>query len=251
MIKAKGLTFGYKGQKAVLENISFQVRRGEVLCVLGPNGAGKTTLLKIVAGIICPLSGSCTIEGINSKNLRLAYVPQKKQIPFNYSIVDFITFGLGGNRGHLKEPTAEDYARAENVLVRLGAGHLREKYINQVSGGELQLCTIAKALVSEPDVIILDEPESNLDFKYQNRILSLLHELSREEQKTIIMNTHFLNHASKVADTCLLIRPGHYVCGPTSLILNDDLLSQYFDVPIRANTSKVIQGAPKTFTMPV
>ena len=239
MITAEGLTFGFKGQRPVFENISFRLEQGKVLCVLGPNGAGKTTLLKIVAGILRPLSGRCIIEHYDKRKVRLAYVPQTRHIPFDYSILDFITFGLGGCKGYLTAPTHEDYARAEAILVRLGAGYLRDKHVNQVSGGEFQLCAIAKALVSEPDVLILDEPESSLDLKYQHRIICLLHELSVDEQKTIIMNTHFIHHASQVADTCLLLRPGHYACGPTDRMLNDTLLSYYFGVPIRTATGPV------------
>lgn len=178
MIIAENLTYGFKGQRPVFENISFRLGQGEVLCVLGPNGAGKTTLLKVVAGILRPLSGRCIIERPDHKKVCLSWVPQTRHIPFDYSITDFITFGLGGDKGYLRTPTPDDYARAETVLVRLGAGHLRDRYVNQISGGELQLCAIAKALAPDPDVLILDEPESSLDFAYQHRIISLLHELA-------------------------------------------------------------------------
>ncbi|MHA1066440.1 ABC transporter ATP-binding protein [Enterobacter ludwigii] len=214
----------------------FRLGQGEVLCVLGPNGAGKTTLLKVVDGILRPISGRCIIERPDHKKVCLAWVPQTRHIPFDYSIADFITFGLGGDKGYLRTPTPDDYARAEAVRVRLGAGHLRDKHVNQISGGELQLCAIAKALAPDPDVLILDEPESSLDFTYQHRIISLLHDLAKKEQKTIIMNTHFISHASQLADTCLLLRPGHYACGPTDCMLSDIQLSHYFGVPIRNAT---------------
>ncbi|EOZ7588060.1 ABC transporter ATP-binding protein [Enterobacter hormaechei] len=236
MINAEGLTFGFKGQPAIFENISFRLRQGEVLCVLGPNGAGKTTLLKIVAGILRPVSGRCIIENDDGRKVRLAWVPQTRHTPFDYSVLDFITFGLGGRNGYLAAPGSDDYIRAESVLVRLGAGYLRDKHVNQISGGELQLCAIAKALVSEPDVLILDEPESGLDLKFQYRIISLLHELATCEQKTIIMNTHFIRHARQVADLCLLLRRGYYACGQTDSMLDDYLLSLYFGVSIRTST---------------
>ncbi|ENJ4070326.1 ABC transporter ATP-binding protein [Enterobacter hormaechei] len=239
MIIAENLTYGFKGQRPVFENISFRLGQGEVLCVLGPNGAGKTTLLKVVAGILRPHSGGCTIERPDHKKVCLAWVPQTRHIPFNYSILDFITFGLGGDKGYLRTPTPDDYARAEAVLGRLGAGHLRGKHVNQISGGELQLCAIAKALVPDPDVFILDEPESSLDFTYQHRIISLLHELAKKEQKTIIMNTHFISHASQVADQCLLLRPGSYACGPADHMLSDMQLGHYFGLSIRTATGPV------------
>ncbi|ENY3730644.1 hypothetical protein A3N51_05760 [Enterobacter kobei] len=236
MIIAENLTYGFKGQRPVFENLSFRLGQGEVLCVLGPNGAGKTTLLKVIAGILRPLSGRCIIERPDHKKVCLAWVPQTRHIPFDYSIADFITFGLGGDKGYMRRPTPDDYARAEAVLVRLGAGHLRDKHVNQISGGELQLCAIAKALAPDPDVLILDEPEASLDFTYQHRIISLVRELTKTEQKTIIMNTHFISHASQVADQCLLLRPGCYACGPADNMLSDTQLSHYFGVSMRTTT---------------
>lgn len=233
MIEVNNLTFAFKKSKTAFNNISFSIDEGEVLCVLGPNGVGKTTLLKTVTGLYQPVSGSCHIGRVGNRKAHMAYVPQAKRVHFSYNVLDFISFGCPLRGGMLASPGERDIEKAAQILSGLGASYLATKDVNQISGGELQMCYIAKALVSEPDILVLDEPESNLDFNNQSLIINWLHTLSREKNVTIILNTHFINHANNIADKCLLMGKDSYFFGTTQSVLQESLLADYFHVPVK------------------
>ncbi|HBJ6317522.1 TPA: ABC transporter ATP-binding protein [Salmonella enterica subsp. diarizonae serovar 50:r:z] len=233
MIEVNNLTFAFKGYKCTFENISFSLKKGTVLCVLGPNGVGKTTLLKTITGLYRPVSGSCRIGRAGNRKARLAYVPQARRIHFSYNVLDFVSFGCPLRGGILASPADRAIEKSAQMLSDLDISYLGAKDVSQISGGELQMCFIAKALVSEPDIMILDEPESGLDFNNQARIIRLLHQLSRDKKVTIILNTHFINHASSIADKCLLMSRKGYLFGDTRTVLQEKLLGEYFHVPVK------------------
>ncbi|WP_131002173.1 ABC transporter ATP-binding protein [Klebsiella variicola] len=233
MIEVNNLTFAFKGRSPTFENISFSLPEGEILCILGPNGVGKTTLLKTITGLYQPLSGTCHIGGIDGRKARLAHVPQARHIQFSYSVLDFVSFGRPLCGGILPSPGSKDLEQSAQMLADLGVSYLESKNINQISGGELQMCYIARALVSEPDIVVLDEPESNLDFNNQARIIKLLQQLSREKNVTIILNTHFINHANSIADKCLLMKRKEYFFGNKEVVLQEERLCEYFNVPVK------------------
>ena len=233
MIELNNLTFAFKGKVNTFEGVTLSLSKGEVLCVLGPNGVGKTTLLKTILGLYQPTNGYCHIEGIDGRRARLAYIPQAKRINFSYTVLDFVSFGRPLCGKLLASPEAKDIEKAQQVLSDLGISYLAQKDVNHISGGELQMCYIAKALVCEPDIVVLDEPESNLDFNNQARIINLLYELSKEKTVTIILNTHFINHANFIADKCLLMGRNGYFFGNTKNALQENLLEAYFHVCIK------------------
>ncbi|EGY8943012.1 ABC transporter ATP-binding protein [Salmonella enterica subsp. diarizonae serovar 60:r:z] len=233
MIEVNNLAFAFKGHKCTFENISFSLEKGRILCVLGPNGVGKTTLLKTITGLYQPVRGSCRIGRAGNRKARLAYVPQARNIHFSYNVLDFVSFGYPLRGGILVSPGGEAIGKSAQMLSELGISCLGTKDVSQISGGELQMCFIAKALVSEPDIIVLDEPESSLDFSNQARIIRLLHKLSRDKKVTIILNTHFINHASSIADKCLLMSRKNYLFGDTRTVLQEKFLGEYFHVPVK------------------
>lgn len=233
MIEVNNLTFAFDNRKKLFENISFSLTKGETLCVLGPNGVGKTSLLKTLSGIYCPISGTCEIAMVGNRIARLAYVPQAKRIHFSYNVLDFISFGLISFNKMNPSVMRECDEKSKKILEILDASHLSKKDINQISGGELQLCYIAKALISDPDVLLLDEPESNLDFKNQNKIIKVLFKLSKEKNVTVILNTHFIAHAHHLADKCLLMSKEEYFFGEKESVLTENRLSSYFNVCVK------------------
>ncbi len=227
-MQVKNASFAYKNGEAVFEHVDLNLLKGEVLTILGANGVGKTTFIKCLAGLLKFTSGSVEME----QDTRLSYVPQTKEIPLPYNVLDFVSFGRNGLNSYLSSPSQKDYQIAESVLKRLGIYYLFEKKMDQLSGGERQMCYIAKSLVSDPDILILDEVESNLDFKNQRKIMLLLQELA-EQGKTIILNTHYLNHAYKLSDKCLLMSKNDYKFGEKNDVLTIENLVSYFDVPIK------------------
>jgi iron complex transport system ATP-binding protein len=249
MITVKKLTFSFKGSGKIINNISFHLEKGDILSVMGPNGAGKTTLLKSLSGIYQPASGTCMIDDVDNRKARIAYVPQAKKLHFSYSVLDFVSFGCSQRNGFFSKPGKEDFDKSADILNRLDIGRLRGKSINQISGGELQMCYFAKALVSEPDVIILDEPESNLDFKNQAKVINMLWKLSRESKVTIIFNTHFINYAKCISDKCLLMDKKHYVFGDKNDLLQENYLEEYFQVPVRKYRYEGEEGADEAFVI--
>ncbi|OBV28726.1 hypothetical protein BKN38_09005 [Helicobacter sp. CLO-3] len=198
-----------RGGRKILHNVDFSLERGEVLSILGSNGAGKTTLLKCMLGLAHATSGARLLESkpIESygKHIwrKISYVPQAKGNILSLRVLDMVALGL--NPMIAFKPNASDYAKANDALARLGVEYLAQKSCCDISGGELQMVLFARALVSEPEILVLDEPESNLDFKNQKIILDLLHSLNKQGC-TIIINTHFPAHAIFLSHKALLLK---------------------------------------------
>ena len=181
MIEVQNLGFHY-GKTWIFRDISFSLPAGKIAAILGPNGQGKTTLLKSVVGLLKPATGSAKISG------RLGYVAQRTEIAFSYKVIDIVVMGRAAHVGMFKAPGSKDYEHARNALARLRLEHLAEKQFNLLSGGERQLVMIARALASECQVLILDEPASALDFRNQDLVLSTLRELAKELGLSILLS---------------------------------------------------------------
>ncbi|MDO5725058.1 MAG: ABC transporter ATP-binding protein [Tissierellia bacterium] len=232
-MKVEDAIFYYKEHRPIFKNISFELKPGEILSIMGSNGAGKTTLIKCIANILKLNRGTIDLNGA-----KLSYVPQGKKLNLAYNVLDFVSFGRTGLNPYFASPKPKDYEMSFETLKRLNISKLSEKNINEVSGGELQMCFFAKALVSEPDILILDEPESNLDFKNQKRIIELIKELA-QDGTIVILNTHFLNYASNISNKCLLMGDGEHEYGEVSKVLSEDNLNRYFQVDIKKTSVKI------------
>jgi len=237
--EVKNGCFGYKNTK-ILRNINFEVRDGEVLSVLGSNGVGKTTLLKCMMGLLKWESGESLIDGINIKNIKsrdfwqkIAYVPQAKGSAFGYSAIDMVTLGRSAHLGTFSQPKVEDRAAAERAMEDMGITYLADKLCTEMSGGELQMVLIARALTIDPSMLVLDEPESNLDFKNQLIILETIRKLSKKRGISSIVNTHYPEHALKISDKALILnRDGTNIFGNAEDIVNEDNMKRSFSVQV-------------------
>jgi iron complex transport system ATP-binding protein len=200
MIEAQSVGFRYGGHEPWLfKDLSFSLMKGQTLVLLGRNGRGKTTLLKCLAALAVPTSGTIRCSGA------VGYVPQHFITPFSYSVSDVVLMGRARHIGLFSSPTANDRTRAAEALDHVGLAAFAERPIGTLSGGERQLVLIARALASEADLLLLDEPAAALDFHNQAVMLAMLRRLSIARGLTIVMTTHEPTHALEIADRAVLL----------------------------------------------
>ncbi len=242
IFEVKNGTFGYDKRK-VLNDISFCVKTGEVMSVLGSNGVGKTTLLKCMMGFLKWDAGQSYVDGtpiqdIGKKELwkRIAYVPQAKGSAFSYTALDMVVLGRSAHIGTFRQPKKEDIDIALGAMEEIGILHLKDKLCTKMSGGELQMVWIARALTAFPEMLVLDEPESNLDFKNQLIILDTIKKLSKERNISAIVNTHYPAHALQLSDKALMMnRDGSSIYGDAGSVINEDNMKTVFGVHVHVN----------------
>jgi iron complex transport system ATP-binding protein len=214
MLEIRDLYCGY-GTGDVLRNINLTAKRGEFLCIAGPNGCGKSTLLKAIARLL-PFRGSATINGRETDSfsrkelaLHIALLGQMSPLYFPYTVYDT---GAMGRYAHIKSwfagHDAADKAAIEEVLAALGLNTLRNKPINELSGGQLQRVFLARTLAQNPQIILLDEPTNHLDLKNQIALLDHLADWVKSGERTIIAVFHDVNLALRYSDTAALMSEG-------------------------------------------
>lgn len=207
VLEIKDLSFDYP-DKSILHRLNLKVESGDFLCIIGTNGTGKSTLLKLILNRLEPLEGSIKLLGVNSDRFkdysRIAYVSQKAtdiNRDFPATVEEVVTMGLYSQRGLFKRINAEDRKKVKKALETVGMSDFINRRIGRLSGGQQQRVFIAKALVSSPEVIFLDEPTVGIDIKAVDSICCLLGELNKQGI-TIVMVTHdissILYHANKV-----------------------------------------------------
>ncbi len=231
-------SYGYNREKPLFRDLGFSLARGEIMAILGPNGVGKTTLLNNITGIMPWLAGDSLIDGKSLSRFskralwqRIGYVPQARANAFAYTVLDMVLLGRAAYLGLMQRPGEKDRDIARKVLTKLEIAHLEDSYCNSISGGELQLVFIARALVGEPDILFLDEPESHLDFKKQLIILDIIDRLAHEDGLICVMNTHFPNHALRIADKVLMLSAdGRHDFGPVGDVLTEASVRDCFGV---------------------
>jgi iron complex transport system ATP-binding protein len=241
IVEVRNAAFGYDGMGNVFEGIGLAGLGGEVFSILGPNGSGKTTLLKSINGLHKLRKGEIYIEGksINSLKRRdigkkVGYVPQTQDLTFPYTVLEMVLMGRGPHLGLFASPSNQDIEIAGEAIETLGIAHLANRPYSNISGGEAQLVLIARAMTSEPMVLLLDEPTSHLDFKNQMVILNMLEKLSKEKNIAIIMTTHFPDHAISISDKALLLGNGKAsMVGSTLNVITEHNLNDVFEIDAR------------------
>ena len=231
--------FSYKNTKdrTLLKDISFSVEPGDLVAILGPNGAGKTTLLRCIMGFLKWNSGKSMLNGEDIRTIPhkrlwndIAYVPQAKSTVAAYTVEEMVLLGRSSHFGMLSMPKKEDIEVVHRVMEEMNLTKFANKKCSQISGGELQMVLIARALVSEPKILILDEPESNLDFKNQLLILDTMTKLS-SQGISCIFNTHYPTHALQRANKAFLLsKSGNYLFGETREVITEENIEKAFGV---------------------
>ncbi len=256
--EVRDASFGYKGGKNILNNISFNLDRGEILSILGSNGVGKTTLVKCMLGFLPWKKGATYIDGIQWSQWKnqdiwkkIGYVPQAKRSAFSYTAEEMVLLGRNAHLGLLSQPSKEDMFLAECCLEKVGMSRLRGKLCNEISGGELQMVLIARALATNPELLILDEPESNLDFKNQLIVINTIKDICDNEGISSIINTHYPEHAIAISDKALVLnRDGSNHFGKASEVITEKNMRKTFDVDVRIRSFE-IDGKIHTCVLPI
>ena len=232
--------FGYEAGRQLLKNICVRLEAAQIMTVLGANGVGKTTLMKCMLGLLHWTEGQSRIDGADIRTVphsqlwqRIGYVPQARQSAFAYTAEEMVLLGRSAHLGLTRQPREEDRRIARESLEVIGVSHLRGRLLSRVSGGELQMVLIARALAAQPRLLILDEPESNLDFRNQLIVLDTIRRLRDERGLSFIVNTHYPEHAISISDqTLLLLGGGESLCGPTREVITEGNLRRAFSVEV-------------------
>ena len=234
MVETRSLRKDYGNTRAV-DNISFEVSRGEIVGFLGPNGAGKTTTMKTITGFLKPTDGNTFVAGINvqedplSAQARLGYLPENAPLYDDMMVVEFLTF-VARVRG---VPEGELGSRLKNICGRCGLSSVLGKDIGQLSKGFRQRVGLAQAMVHDPDVLILDEPTSGLDPNQIVEIRGLIKELGRE--KTVILSTHILQEVQASCSRIIIVNNGRIVADDSTEALTQEESGSVIQVQVKKN----------------
>ena len=228
------------GDVSILKDVSVSIEPGERIAVVGPNGAGKSTLLAVMAGLR-KASGRILIDGQNINGMSprekaqiLSYVPQQPEIPAGMTVASYVLLGRSPHLSFLGMEGPDDYRIAEEVLAQFDLSEMAQRTLESLSGGELQRCHLARAIVQETPVIFLDEPTAALDLGHQQQVLDRIRRIREERQLTVVMTMHDLSLASQHSDRIILMFEGQIAAqGPPSEVLEPTRLSDLYGAQVK------------------
>ena len=238
-VEVRDLSFSFGPAAHRLQRVSLQVHAGQLSVLLGPNGAGKTTLLRCVLGLLTPAGGTIRYAGtplghLGARRLAraVAYVPQNCEVAFPFSTLDIELMGRSPHLRMTAVPAAADRRAALAALDELGIARLAERSFAELSGGERQLALIARALVQQAPLLVLDEPAAALDYGNAIRLLDVIDALAADG-RAVLMTTHQPEHALTHAGRAVLMRAGTVVAdGPPAEVITSASLTALYDTPI-------------------
>lgn len=232
MLGVEGLSYSY-GRREVLREVAFSLEGGDILFIIGPNGSGKTTLLKCLNGILKG-RGTVYVEGMRLSGLSqpeiaklFGYVPQRGEVSF-LTVFDVV---LLGRKPHMTWGASErDLSIVEEVMRMLGIEDLALRRLNELSGGELQLVLIARALAQEPKVLLLDEPTSNLDIRNQMEVMRVMRRIARERGVSVVIAEHDINLALSYGNKFLVLKSGHVFAFGGQEVISGEMLREVYGI---------------------
>ena len=241
-LTVSNLRFSYHG-RPVLEDVSFSVPAGQVLCVLGPNGVGKSTLFRCILGLLPGYEGEISVDGTSIRGMderalarRMAYVPQSHTPVFGYTVLDIVVMGAAARSGFLRSARSQAQATAMEMLERVGIAGLAGRNYTKISGGERQLALIARALTQQTDILIMDEPTANLDYGNQLRILEQIRRLA-DGGYSVVLSTHHPEQVFLCAGQMLGLLDGRVLrCGAPERELDSELIYRLYGVGVDIET---------------
>ena len=239
IMEIKDLSFSY-GETPILKHVDFRAYEGQLVALIGPNGAGKSTLFKCILRFLKDYEGNIYLEGEDMKKMsrqqiakKIAYIPQTTVPVFNYTVLDIVLMGLTGELKLLESPKKKHIEKAEQILAELGITHLRNRGFGRISGGERQLVLLARAIIQDAKLLVMDEPTANLDYGNQFRVMERIRGLV-ENGYTVIISTHNPEHALLFAEKAFVLQDGEVkAAGPSKEVLTEELMEQLYDVQVR------------------
>lgn len=233
-IEVKDLCFAYNGRD-VLSDVSFPVKEGKVTGIIGPNGSGKSTLLRLICGALTPRSGAVTLAGKDVRGYApkmlartVALVPQHSQTDFDFTVLDVVLMGRHPWLGRFRYETAGDLDVARESMAQSGIAHLADRSVTRLSGGEWQRVVIARAFAQRTQVLLLDEPVSNLDIRHQLGVMELVRASADKDGVTAVCVLHDLNLALHYCDSIAMLDGGRLrAFGPPSCVTEEAVEEAY------------------------
>lgn len=237
------LAFAYK-EEPLWQNVSFTLDKGEVMTILGSNGIGKTTLLRVLIGFFKPLGkGSVRLitdagdeytpyASLKEFTEQIGYVPQVQNTAYSFLVRDYVVMGRAPHLGVFAKPKKEDYELADEVLADLGIYQLRNRSFNTLSGGQQRQAVIARAIVQQPQLVIMDEPTNHLDYGNQFRVLQMVQKLS-QKGIAVILTTHMPDQAFYLGGKTAILKPQGLEVGQVQDILTEKALEEIYKLKIK------------------
>ncbi len=228
-LRVEGVTVRLGG-RTVLNEVSFQVGAGEFTGLIGPNGAGKTTLFRVILGLQPPATGSVRVGGGRRSGRDVGYVPQKFQLDPDMPLRgrDLIGLGLDGQRLGVPLPSRTRRARVQEMVEAVDARAFADERVGRLSGGEQQRILIAHALISRPQLLLLDEPLANLDLRSAQEVVALLARIVVEQRIAVLISAHEMNPLLPVMDRIVYLAAGRAASGTAEEVVRSDVLSRLY-----------------------
>lgn len=235
ILEINNASFSYNGNGNVFEDIDMSIENSDVLCILGPNGTGKSTLIKCMNGLLKLNSGNIflndeDIYGMDKADLAkvMGYIPQSHHSTFSFSVFDVVLMGRAPHLSLTSVPGEKDFKIADKAIESLGISYLKDKTYTEISGGEKQLVLLTRVLTQEPQILLLDEPTSHLDFGNQIRTLKVINRLS-DQGLSVVMTSHYPDHAFLSSNKVAIMNNGSIMAmgEPESVVTEENMKRAY------------------------
>ncbi|NIM52074.1 MAG: ATP-binding cassette domain-containing protein [Gemmatimonadales bacterium] len=255
IFETRGVSYRYPSVVGeAVRDVTLSIAAGELVGIVGPNGSGKTTLLRLLLGVLRPLAGEVLVAGRSAASWKrrelarlVGVVSQREEPAFPLRVREAVLFGRYPHLGPLGAPRGHDLAAVEQALERCDVGHIRDRWIATLSGGEWQRVRIARALAQAPKALVLDEPTANLDIRHEMEVLELVAELVRDQGLAGVLVTHHVNLAARFVDRIVVMVEGAArAVGRPEEVLQGGVLEEVFRWPVALSPW---QGVPQVIPL--
>lgn len=236
-----GLSYSYDEKYYLWKDVSFSVEKGEIFSIMGANGCGKSTLLRCVIGFLTPHTGNVTLEDegqvFDAKKdaaeftKRIGYVPQMQNTAYSFTVRDYIVMGRSPHLGLFQKPGKKDYELCDEIMNDMGIYDIRDRSFNTLSGGQQRQAVIARAIIQQPEMIIMDEPTNHLDYGNQYRVIQMIERLS-ERGLAVVLTTHMPDHAIYLGHKVGVFSDNRLIVGKADDVITEDLLEHIYRVKV-------------------